>query len=253
MRRRGSLATAYRLLRTIEHRVQMVDDAQTHLLPAEPAALDNVARLHGLAERRRAARRASARTSSARARSSTASPRTSARQLSNDPEILRSELDALGFADAEGGCTARRRLALGQGAVAALAGRAAGVRGDASRRCCGRSPRAPIRTARSTGSATSSSGCRAGSISSGCSRRGRRLPQLLAKILAHAPALADQLARRPELLEGLFDASSFAMPPTRRGVRRSSSPTRCAASPTTSRSTASGGSSTSGGSRSASS
>src|SRR5439155_1058443 len=39
------------------------------------------------------------------------------------------------------------------------------------------------------------------------------LAGLLAKLLAHAPALADQLARRPELLEGLFDATSFAMPP----------------------------------------
>ena len=39
------------------------------------------------------------------------------------------------------------------------------------------------------------------------------LGRLLAKILAHAPVLADQLARRPELFEGLFDASSFAMPP----------------------------------------
>ena len=40
-----------------------------------------------------------------------------------------------------------------------------------------------------------------------------QLAELLAKVLAHAPALADQLARRPELFEGLFDASSFAMPP----------------------------------------
>jgi glutamate-ammonia-ligase adenylyltransferase len=40
-----------------------------------------------------------------------------------------------------------------------------------------------------------------------------QLAQLLAKVLAHAPALADQLGRRPELFEGLFDASSFAMPP----------------------------------------
>ena len=39
------------------------------------------------------------------------------------------------------------------------------------------------------------------------------LADLLAKVLAHAPALADQLARRPELFEGLFDASSFEMPP----------------------------------------
>src|SRR6185437_3353871 len=42
------LATTYRLLRTIEHRVQMIDDAQTHLLPSGSTALDNIAQLHGL-------------------------------------------------------------------------------------------------------------------------------------------------------------------------------------------------------------
>src|SRR5688572_30689053 len=40
------------------------------------------------------------------------------------------------------------------------------------------------------------------------------LAQLLAKILAHAPALSEQLARRPELLEGLFDDSAFDPPPS---------------------------------------
>ena len=44
----GTLGGAYRLLRTIEHRLQMVDDQQTHSLPTDPAALENVARLHGL-------------------------------------------------------------------------------------------------------------------------------------------------------------------------------------------------------------
>ncbi len=43
------LACAYRLYRTIEHRLQMVDDRQTHSLP-EGEALDSVARLHGLAD-----------------------------------------------------------------------------------------------------------------------------------------------------------------------------------------------------------
>jgi [glutamine synthetase] adenylyltransferase / [glutamine synthetase]-adenylyl-L-tyrosine phosphorylase len=42
-----ALTDAYTLLRTIEHRVQMIDDRQTHALPAA-AALDGVARLHGL-------------------------------------------------------------------------------------------------------------------------------------------------------------------------------------------------------------
>jgi [glutamine synthetase] adenylyltransferase / [glutamine synthetase]-adenylyl-L-tyrosine phosphorylase len=42
------LAGAYRLFRTIEHRLQMVDDRQTHSLPEDANALDNIAALHGL-------------------------------------------------------------------------------------------------------------------------------------------------------------------------------------------------------------
>ncbi|WP_241233689.1 glutamine-synthetase adenylyltransferase [Altericroceibacterium xinjiangense] len=42
------LGQAYDRLRTIEHRLQMVGDRQTHSLPADEAALDNVARLDGL-------------------------------------------------------------------------------------------------------------------------------------------------------------------------------------------------------------
>jgi [glutamine synthetase] adenylyltransferase / [glutamine synthetase]-adenylyl-L-tyrosine phosphorylase len=44
------LADAYRLYRTIEHRLQMVEDRQTHSLPTDPEALDSVARLHGMAD-----------------------------------------------------------------------------------------------------------------------------------------------------------------------------------------------------------
>lgn len=44
------LAQAYRVLREVEHRLQMVDDRQTHELPVNPASLDNAARLHGLAD-----------------------------------------------------------------------------------------------------------------------------------------------------------------------------------------------------------
>ena len=44
----AALSEAYRLYRTIEHRLQMVDDQQTHRLPKQAEALDNVARLHGL-------------------------------------------------------------------------------------------------------------------------------------------------------------------------------------------------------------
>ena len=42
------LARAYEVLRQIEHRLQMVDDRQTHSLPEKQDQLENVARLHGL-------------------------------------------------------------------------------------------------------------------------------------------------------------------------------------------------------------
>lgn len=44
------LGESYDRLRTIEHRLQMVADQQTHSLPIDLAALDNVARLDGLVD-----------------------------------------------------------------------------------------------------------------------------------------------------------------------------------------------------------
>ena len=42
------LGESYDALRTIEHRLQMVDDRQTHALPDTAEKLDNVAQLHGM-------------------------------------------------------------------------------------------------------------------------------------------------------------------------------------------------------------
>ena len=44
----NTLAEAYSLFRTIEHRLQMVNDQQTHSLPDDAESLDRVAKLHGL-------------------------------------------------------------------------------------------------------------------------------------------------------------------------------------------------------------
>src|SRR3546814_761039 len=44
------LAGSYRLYRTIEHRLQMIDDQQTHDIPKNAQAIDRVAHLHGLAD-----------------------------------------------------------------------------------------------------------------------------------------------------------------------------------------------------------
>jgi [glutamine synthetase] adenylyltransferase / [glutamine synthetase]-adenylyl-L-tyrosine phosphorylase len=44
------LSGHYAMLRRIEHRLQMVEDQQTHCLPTQPTALDGVARLDGAAD-----------------------------------------------------------------------------------------------------------------------------------------------------------------------------------------------------------
>ncbi len=46
----ATLAEAYRRFRTVEHRLQMIDDQQTHSLPKTFEALDTVALLDGLAD-----------------------------------------------------------------------------------------------------------------------------------------------------------------------------------------------------------
>jgi len=46
----ADMRDSYIFLRTIEHRVQMLEDAQTHSLPTDPAALDQVARFSGYAD-----------------------------------------------------------------------------------------------------------------------------------------------------------------------------------------------------------
>ena len=76
----------------------MIDDQQTHRLPAEPEALDAVAAARRPRRRRGADRIASRRTSSASAPCSTGWRRSAAETLSNDPDILRRRTRTLGFA-----------------------------------------------------------------------------------------------------------------------------------------------------------
>ena len=78
----------------------MVDDAQTHLLPTEAGALDNVARLHGLADGDDLIALVRPQVEAAGELFDGLMPDTRA-ILSNDPDILRGELAQLGFADAQ--------------------------------------------------------------------------------------------------------------------------------------------------------
>jgi len=205
------LAEAYRLLRTVEHRVQMVDDAQTHLLPASPEALDNVAQLHGLGHGPALLDLLRPHVEKTGEIFDSLAP-DERRQLSNDPDILADELAQLGFPDVEivlrhiadwrsGKARSLRSPPAQQAFEAMLPGllEATAAAGDPNR-------------------ALNRLSDIIERLSSGVNlfrllEARPALARLLAKLLAHAPALADQLARRPELLEGLFDASSFAMPP----------------------------------------
>jgi glutamate-ammonia-ligase adenylyltransferase len=207
-----ALADAYRLLRTIEHRVQMIEDAQTHTVPADSDALDQVARLHGLDQGSELLELLRPHVERAGVLFDGLAPETTGR-LSNDSDILLGELRTIGFKDP---------------AMAAL--RIGGLRSGRARSL--RSPAAQVAfeamlpgllTAIAAGPDPEHALNRFTDIverlSSGINlyrllEARPKLGQLLAKILAYAPALSDQLARRPELLEGLFDASSFDPPPS---------------------------------------
>ncbi|HEX3421853.1 MAG TPA: bifunctional [glutamate--ammonia ligase]-adenylyl-L-tyrosine phosphorylase/[glutamate--ammonia-ligase] adenylyltransferase [Sphingomicrobium sp.] len=207
----GGLSAAYRLLRTVEHRVQMVEDAQTHILPASPEALDNVAQLHGLPSGEELLGELRSHVEQAGQIFDSLAPGERS-VLSNDPDILKNELAKLGFADP---VAAARHVGNWRSA------KARSLRSPAARQAF-EAMLPALLPAIAAGSHPDHALNRLSDIverlSSGVNffrllEARPQLAQLLAKVLAHAPALADQLGRRPELFEGLFDASSFALPP----------------------------------------
>jgi glutamate-ammonia-ligase adenylyltransferase len=206
----AALADAYRLLRTIEHRAQMVDDAQTHLLPLARQPLDELARLHGLADGEAVIALLEPHVTRVASLFDSLAP-DGGGKLSNDPDILADELRKLGFADPS---TALRRIAEWR------SGRPRSLRSPAARHAF-EAMLPPLLQEIAAGADPDHALNRLSDIvdklSSGVNLyrliEGRpALARLLAQILAHAPALSDQLARRPQLLDGLIDSSSFDPP-----------------------------------------
>ena len=205
------IAAAYRRLRTVEHRLQMVGDQQTHLLPAEPDALDNAARLDGLGN-------GEALIGSLKAHvdfvggcfDALAADRRTI--LSNDPEILAGELAGLGFRDPQ---PALQRIADWR------SGQYRSLRSPAARKAFEAMLPVMLRSIAhgpDPAHALNRFGDIVERVSSGVNLYRLLLAQpaladTLALILAYAPVLSEQLARRPVLLDGLIDASSLAAPP----------------------------------------
>ena len=205
----AALAGAYRLLRTIEHRLQMVDDRQTHSLPDD---LDGVARLHGLGGGGDLLDLLRPHVDAVAAIYATLAASEGDR-LPDNGQALESALAAAGFADAG---AARARI------EGWRAGKARSLRTNAARE-----PFEAMLPELIGAFAAAPDPMRAlnrfddlvlklpTAVNFYRLLEARpALIQHLAAILSHAPALAEQLGRRPELLDGLIDASAFlAVPP----------------------------------------
>lgn len=208
----GLLGASYDRLRTLEHRLQMVSDQQTHSLPTDPAAIDAAARLDGLAN-------GAALIDELAAISDTVGRRFDALIATYAPTgavpvaklPLELELAALGFA--EPAALAARVEAWENGQYRAL--RSGEARGAflgmrttllAALADAPDPERALLRW----------EGLLAGLPSAiNVFRLLEARPGLLAlvmRVLAHAPTLADELARRSDLLDTLIDRTAYDLP-----------------------------------------
>ena len=208
----GRLAAAYRRLRDVEHRLQMVADQQTHRLPEDEGALANVANLDGLDGAGALLASLAPHVAFAGTAFDALMPGREER-LSADPERLAADLAGMGFDDSAGAA----RLVAGwrSGHYRALRSPAARSAFEAMLPVLLR----PIAAGPDPGHALNRFGDIVERLSSGVNlfrllEANPRVAELMSLVLAHAPALAEHLARRPELLDGLIDASSFAAPPT---------------------------------------
>ncbi|MFW2830624.1 bifunctional [glutamine synthetase] adenylyltransferase/[glutamine synthetase]-adenylyl-L-tyrosine phosphorylase [Sphingomonas sp. ID0503] len=206
------LTGAYRLYRTIEHRLQMVDDRQTHSLPESAEALDNVARLHGLDNGADLVTLLTPHVAEVgRIYDRLDPPKDGA--VPQDTEGLHAFLTDLGFPDPAHAA----RLLTGW-----RAGRSAAARSPAAQAALeavlpdllpelGRAPdpqaainRFDEMVARLPGTVSLFRLLDAQPA----------VREMLAVILSQAPALAEDLARRPALLDGLLDATALDLPPS---------------------------------------
>jgi [glutamine synthetase] adenylyltransferase / [glutamine synthetase]-adenylyl-L-tyrosine phosphorylase len=209
----ATLSEAYQLLRTIEHRLQMLDDRQTHSLPEDAVELDRAARLQGLKSGDELiALLQPVVTEVGEIYDGLAGEEgETERRLSDDGLPLEEQLEAMGYAEA---ASVAQRLARWR------SGQLRAIRSSSAREAfeavlpaimeaLAEAPDPETALARFDNmiEALPSAinffrllGARPG------------LLKLLADVLSYAPTLADALARRSELLDGLIDASALELP-----------------------------------------
>lgn len=207
------LSEAYEIYRLIEHRLQMVNDQQTHSLPSEAATLDRVARLHGLDTGQQLLDLLAPHVDAVGGiYDDLIEPEDSAR-LPADEEKLAQALADKNLLEGDAFLQAIRRWRSGK--VTALRSAAAQESFEAI---------LPdlvdvIATAPNSAKALARLDSLIDKLPTAINffrileaRPG--LLQLLGQILSHAPVLADELARRAELFDGLIDATALDLPPS---------------------------------------
>jgi glutamate-ammonia-ligase adenylyltransferase len=207
----ADLSHAYIVLRTIEHRLQMVEDQQTHRLPRDQAALDGVARLSGLADGAALVEHLRSQVDRVGSLYDGLDP-PSSEGLPVAEAGLAAHLAEAGFAQAEAGAARIERWRTGPVRT---------TRSDAAREAL-EAVLPPLIAALGQSPSPDTALARFDDLVShlpsaiNLFRLLEARPQLralLAAILAHAPSLAADLARRASLLDGLIDASALAPPP----------------------------------------
>ena len=205
------LGESYRLFRTVEHRLQMVDDRQTHSLPTGKEALDAAARLDGLADGAALIARLRPHVERVgRIYDHLADSAGSGEEghLSRDDATLSLQLSEMGFVDP---APALARIAEWREGTARV------LRSPPARAALEdmlpQMMRAIARAPDPRGTVLRLDALLRGlpsaiNIFRLLSAR-PALAQILVEILSHAPALAETLGRRAALLDGLIDASAF--------------------------------------------
>ncbi|CAN5242043.1 hypothetical protein BH10PSE13_BH10PSE13_21110 [soil metagenome] len=206
----ADLAAAYRVYRTVEHRLQMVDDLQTHSLPKGQEAMDNVARLEGLADGAALVGLLAPHVDRVGSLYDglAAANGPQKERLSRNADALAAQLGDMGFVDP---APALARIAEWRD------GQARVLRSPPAREAL-EDMLPEVMRAIAQAPDPAATVLRLDALLRGLpsainifrllsARPG--LAQILVEILSHAPTLAEALGRRAALLDGLIDASAF--------------------------------------------
>ncbi len=207
-----ALKKAYILLRSIEHRLQMVDDRQTHNLPEADETLNTVARLHGLQDGSELVALLAPHIAAVTAiYDGLAGQDGETQHLADQGLPLEEQLRQLGYSDPAN--VAQRLTHWRSGTLRA-------IRSDSARQAF-EDVIPEIMAALSAAPDPDRALARFDNLIEALpsavnffhllkARPG--LLKLVAEILSYAPTLADALARRASLLDGLIDASALDLP-----------------------------------------